>query len=56
MSALNRGGQPRVISGLRNRTSLETFEAQERRRERQRYTIALCVALIVWGLMIGGLR
>lgn len=56
MSALNRGGQPRVVGGLRKASSLETFEAQERRRERQRYTITLCVALIVCAVIIGGLR
>ncbi len=52
MSALNRTGQPRMVNGLRRRSALEAFEVAERRRERQRYTIALCVALIVGAVII----
>jgi hypothetical protein len=52
VSALNRAGQPRMVNGLRSRSALEAFERAERRRERQRYTIALCVALIVGAVII----
>lgn len=56
MSALNRAGQPRMVNGLRKPSSLEAFEEMERRRERQRNTIAVCVGLIICAVVIGGLR
>lgn len=52
MSALNRSGQPRMVEGLRKHTAFEALQQLERRRERQRYTIALCVALIVGAVII----
>jgi hypothetical protein len=56
VSGINRSGQPLMVDGLRKRTALETFEQVERRRERQRNTIAVCVALIICAVVIGGLR
>jgi hypothetical protein len=41
-----------MVDGLRKPTGVEAFEHGERRRERQRYTIALCVALIVGAVII----
>ena len=45
-----------MVNGLRKASSLEAFEEMERRRERQRNTIAVCVALIICAVVIGGLR
>lgn len=56
MSALNRTGQPRMVNGLRKPSNLEAFEEMERRRERQRNTIAVCVLLIICAVLIGGVR
>jgi len=56
VSALNRSGQPLMVDGLRKHTAFEALQRVERRRERQRYTIAVCLALIICAVVIGGLR
>jgi hypothetical protein len=52
VSALNRGGQPRVVGGLRKPSSLEMFAFDERRRQRQRLTFAFMVVVIAAAVIV----